>query len=907
MAKLSLKQGTTSKSVLVFIQNSGSTTGAGLTGLVFNSASLIAYYCQPGVTGSTVISLATLASATAAYSSGGFKEIDATNMPGTYRLDIPNAALTGAADVVIMLSGAASMAPLPLEIELTGWDNQDAVHGGMSALPNTAVTTNASLLTSGTGTDQISVTSGRIDIGKALGTAVTLDSNNVLNVSAKYLAGTTLTARDIGASVLLSSGTGAGQLNFTSGVVNANATQWLGGTIPAVNVTGVPLVDAKYLLGTIFSTPATAGIPDANVKNINNVAAATPGASGGVLISGSNAGTTTLGALTVTGATTHTGNVSMAAGLTITQSTTNADAFSITGNGSGSGIKSTGGATGRGIHTLGGATSGAGMRLEAQGTASHGLHALGFDTGNGFNVAGGATGNGLNIIGGATSGIGVNVITTSGDGISVTPTAGNALTLTANGTSKHGAVITGGTAGTSDGIKAVAGTGGVDIRGSITGNLVGTVSTLTTYTGNTPQTGDSFARIGATGSGLTSLAASATALSTATWTSGRASNLDFLDVSVLSRLATSGYTVPPTAAAVATAVWTDTTAGDFTTATSPGKIIFTQLGGAFTTTSSSVFSTASLANGPTGGTAPTAAAIATAVWTDLTAGSDFATVASVGLLLVTNVNATISSRLASASYTTPPTVAQIARGVWIDTSAADFTVDTSPGKIIFSQLGGSFTTSSTSVFSVAALANAPTSGSAPTAAAIATAVWTDVTGSDFTASGSPGKILVAQLGGAFTTTSSSIFSTASLVNAPSSGSAPTVSQIATAVWTDALGSDFLTTGSIGRSLFTSGVVPGAAGGILIAGVNASATINITGSLSGSVGSVTSPVTIDGTQVMPTTGNSVNSVADCLNAARAQGFGKWTIVGLTLTLFAPDGVTAVRTFTIDSADAPTSRV
>jgi hypothetical protein len=57
---------------------------------------------------------------------------------------------------------------------------------------------------------------------------------------------------------------------------------------------------------------------------------------------------------------------------------------------------------------------------------------------------------------------------------------------------------------------------------------VTTVGTLTTYTGNTPQTGDSFARIGATGSGLTSLAPSATALSTATWTGTRAGYLDNL-------------------------------------------------------------------------------------------------------------------------------------------------------------------------------------------------------------------------------------------------------------------------------------------------------------------------------------------------------------------------------------------
>lgn len=42
-----------------------------------------------------------------------------------------------------------------------------------------------------------------------------------------------------------------------AGVVDANATKWLSGTIPAVNVTGVPLIDLKYTLGTI--SPATAG------------------------------------------------------------------------------------------------------------------------------------------------------------------------------------------------------------------------------------------------------------------------------------------------------------------------------------------------------------------------------------------------------------------------------------------------------------------------------------------------------------------------------------------------------------------------------------------------------------------------------------------------------------------------
>jgi hypothetical protein len=139
MAKLSIVAGATSQSVNVFIQDSSSTTGAGLSGLVFNSTSLIAYYSFTGTNaGSTAITLATLAAVGSAYSSGGFKEIDATNMKGLYRLDLPNAALAGSKGrcVTVYLSGATNMAPCVLEIELTGWDNQDATRGGLSALPN---------------------------------------------------------------------------------------------------------------------------------------------------------------------------------------------------------------------------------------------------------------------------------------------------------------------------------------------------------------------------------------------------------------------------------------------------------------------------------------------------------------------------------------------------------------------------------------------------------------------------------------------------------------------------------------------------------------------------------------------------------------------------------------------------
>jgi hypothetical protein len=56
-----------------------------------------------------------------------------------------------------------------------------------------------------------------------------------------------------------------------------------------------------------------------------------------------------------------------------------------------------------------------------------------------------------------------------------------------------------------------------------------------------------------------------------------------------------------------------------------------------------------------------------------------------------------------------------------------------------------------------------------------------------------------------------------------------------------------------------------------------------------------------------TSNTDNTVGDCLNAARAAGFGKWTLSGTTYNLYAPDNSTIVKTFTLNSATTPTSRV
>lgn len=228
--KLIIKKGVTSKLIRVFIQNNSVATGAGLTGLVFNSGSLTAYYIREGDASATAITLATMTVGT--WATGGFKEVDATNMPGLYEIGIPNAAIaSGSNSVVVMLKGATNMATVILEIQLVDVDLQDTVRFGLTALPNAPAESAGGLYTRGSGVGQINQpANGLIDVNTLRwnGTAVATPATaGIPDVNVKNIGNTLQTARDIGASVLLSSGTGTGQLDFTSGVVKSNLVQIL--------------------------------------------------------------------------------------------------------------------------------------------------------------------------------------------------------------------------------------------------------------------------------------------------------------------------------------------------------------------------------------------------------------------------------------------------------------------------------------------------------------------------------------------------------------------------------------------------------------------------------------------------------------------------------------------------------
>lgn len=182
---------------------------------------------------------------------------------------------------------------------------------------------------------------------------------------------------------------------------------------------------------------------------------------------------------------------------------------------------------------------------------------------------------------------------------------------------------------------------------------------------------------------------------------------DDLDATVSSRLASAGYTAPDNAGI--STLTGRLTAGRATNLDNLDAAVSSRSShtaadvwaSATRTLSAFAFSVTVGTNNDKTGYGLSAAAVQ-AIWDALT--SALSTANSVGKLIVDNLNATVSSRLASASYTAPPTVAQVADQVWDE------------------GLSGHLTAGSTGE----ALNGAGGGGTPPTSAEIADAVWDEL-------------------------------------------------------------------------------------------------------------------------------------------------------------------------------------
>jgi hypothetical protein len=591
--KLQKLAGATSEIWQVFIRDSSSTTGGGLTGLTNASSGLTAYYHRDTDTTATAIALVTMTVGT--FTSSGFKEIDATNMPGWYQFCPPNAALaSGAKSVGIHLKGATNMAPLPIEVQLLAVNVDDAVRMGITALPN---------------------------------------------------------ANAEAAGGLFTRGTGAGQINQdANGRIDVNGKAWAGGAIPAPNVTGVPIVDDKYLLGTIYSTPATAGIQDINVLNWKGSAAAA-----------------------MTGD--AYARLGVPAGASVSADVAAVKAVLPAALVSGR-IDASVGAYQTGQTPLQPATAGRTLVVDAAGLADANMVKIG-PTGAG--TAQTARDIGASVLLSAGTGTGQLDFTSGVVKANLAQILGTALTETAGqiaaGFKKFFNIAT--PAATMD-------------------HLV-LVDTVTTYTGNTPQTGDAYARIGAAGAGLTALGDT---------------RIAHLDADVSSRLASGSYTAPPSASTIAQAVW-DVLTSALTTVGSIGKLLVTNIDAA-------ISSRSAYAGGDTAGTTTLLSRL-----TSTRAG------------LLDHLDADISSRLAAGSYIAPDNSSITAIKAKTDNLPSD-PADASDIAAAFTSLSGGISASFAALQSHGDGAWVTATGfSTLDASAVENAVW-DATAASHVTSGSFG-------------------------------------------------------------------------------------------------------------------------------------------------------------------------
>lgn len=153
---------------------------------------------------------------------------NATLATGDFKVSIDGGALANLATLPTVTPASGPMVKISLGTAEMNGDNITVVCSDASGAEWCDLVLN--IQTSARQVDDLAfpATSGR---------SMVVDASGLVDANAVKVgptgAGTAQTARDIGASVLLSSGAGAGQLDFTSGVVKANATQFASQTITA--------------------------------------------------------------------------------------------------------------------------------------------------------------------------------------------------------------------------------------------------------------------------------------------------------------------------------------------------------------------------------------------------------------------------------------------------------------------------------------------------------------------------------------------------------------------------------------------------------------------------------------------------------------------------------------------------
>lgn len=227
----SVYAGLTSQTIDVFLGDSSSTTGSGLTGLAYNTSNLTCYYRKGATGSSTAITLATQ-TVGGAWSSGGFVEVDSTNMKGIYRFDIPNAVVDTEGFATLYFRGATNLVATAIRLDCRPYPVDVKKFGG----------------TNGT------FSSGRPEVNATHWGGTAVASANVLidgAITAAKIASDAITDAKVASDVTIASVTGAvGSVTGAVGSVTGNVGGNVAGSVGSVTA-GVTLADGAITAAKI--------------------------------------------------------------------------------------------------------------------------------------------------------------------------------------------------------------------------------------------------------------------------------------------------------------------------------------------------------------------------------------------------------------------------------------------------------------------------------------------------------------------------------------------------------------------------------------------------------------------------------------------------------------------------------
>jgi len=223
--------GTAANSKIIEIKLRDSTTGLGKTGLVHDSAGAKCYYIREVSLAAPAAITLGHGTASSAYNSGDFVELDATNMPGVYQLHIPNAALATGANACTIHLGFTGVIDVSKRILIMGSDLRAA-----------ALAAN---------TTQFA--------GQAITCAAPTTVPTLIASTTNITAGTIATVTNVTNAVTISTGSGAGQLDISGGVVKSDL----------VSIVGTLLTETAGYLAAGFKKFFNIATPVLTVTSVN--------------------------------------------------------------------------------------------------------------------------------------------------------------------------------------------------------------------------------------------------------------------------------------------------------------------------------------------------------------------------------------------------------------------------------------------------------------------------------------------------------------------------------------------------------------------------------------------------------------------------------------------------------------